>query len=83
MEAVAYAIAPEAKKLDVSFESGSIRVIITGERIESVEITVDGSVQIVLSSADVSIGAKLNFSDGSANVTIPEAVKEVLLNTLE
>lgn len=78
MEAVAYAIAPEAEKLNISFASGSIQVIILDERIESVEITVSGSVQIVLSSADVSIGATLAFSGDSADATIPEAVKEAL-----
>ena len=78
MEAVAYAIAPEAEKLNISFASGSIQVIILDERIESVEITVSGSVQIVLSSADVSIGAKLEFSGDSVDATIPEVVKEAL-----
>ena len=78
MEAVAYAIAPEAEKLNISFESGSIQVIILDERIESVEITVSGSVQIVLSSADVSVGAKLEFYEIVGDAVIPEAVKEAL-----
>jgi len=78
MEAVAYAIAPEAEKLNISFESGSILVVIQDEKIESMEVKVDGSVQIVLSTADVAIGAKLEFSGDSVDVTIPDAVKEAL-----
>jgi len=78
MEAVAYAIAPESEKLNISFESGNIRVVIRDEKIESVEVKVNGSVQIVLSSADVSIGAKLEFSGDSVDATIPDAVKEAL-----
>ena len=78
METVAYAITPETEKLNISFDSGSIRVVITGETIESVQIQVSGSVQIVLSSADVEMVAKLEFSEIVGDAVIPEAVKEAL-----
>ena len=78
MEAVAYAIVPEAEKLNVSFESGSIRITLQDEKIISVSMEVCGSVQIVLSKADVSIGAKLEFSEESPEVTIPEEVLKAL-----
>lgn len=78
MKSVAYAIAPEAEKLNISFESGNIQVVLRDEMIESISISVSGSVQIVLSRADVSIGAELQFSQDSVAVTIPDAVKETL-----
>ena len=78
MESVAYAIAPEAEKLNIGFESGSIRVVVEGETIESVEITVTGNVKIVLSTANVSIGAKFKFYESDGDIAIPEAVKTAL-----
>ena len=78
MESVAYAIAPEAEKLNIRFESGSVRVVVAGETVESVEITVSGSVKIALSTADVSIGAKLTFREDKGDVDIPEAVASAL-----
>lgn len=76
MESVAYAVAPEAEKLNISFASGTIRVVVDGDTIESVSVEVSGSVQVVLSHADVSIGAELQFSKESVDATIPDAVKE-------
>lgn len=78
MEAVAYAVAPEAEKLNISFASGTIRVVVDGDTIERVSMEVSGSVQVVLSRADVSIGAELKFSEENKDITIPTAVKEAL-----
>lgn len=80
MEAVAYAIAPEAEKLNISFESGSIQIVIREASIESIEVKVSGSVQVLLSHADASIGAKLEFAGDSADAVLPDAVKEALQN---
>ena len=78
MKQVAYAIAPEAEKLNINFESGKLILVMTEEKIVSVEIRVSGNAQIVLSSVDVSIGASLMFTEKRADVSLPEAVKEAL-----
>ncbi|MBQ8647843.1 MAG: hypothetical protein IJ484_06860, partial [Oscillospiraceae bacterium] len=78
MKAVAYAIAPEAEKLNIAFGTGSLRVTIAEEQIEQVELTVRGSVQVVLAHADVSIGAQLDFAAGSADAALPQAVADAL-----
>ena len=74
MKAVAYAIAPEAEKLNISFGTGSIQVVLRDDTIESISISISGSVQIILSRADVSIGAQLQFSQENVAATIPDAV---------
>ena len=76
MEAVAYAIAPAAKGMDIFFNSGSIQVVICEDQIQSIEVNCGGTVQIVLSNAKVAFEALIEFTEGTDTAAIPEAVKE-------
>ncbi|MGM9601309.1 MAG: hypothetical protein ACI3W5_06970 [Faecousia sp.] len=78
MEQVAYAIAPEAKKLDITFTSGDLVIVISNEKIESMGVTVRGSLHVVLTSTDVTMGAKLEFAERNSEAKVPEAVMEAL-----
>lgn len=80
MKQVASAIAPEAEKLDVSFAAGNLVVSVSDGKIESIEASVSGSVQVALTSADAAMGAKLEFAETDAQAAVPEAVLEALQN---
>ncbi|MGN0298006.1 MAG: hypothetical protein ACI4C1_02285 [Lachnospiraceae bacterium] len=78
MKTVVYAIAPEAEKMDITFDSGSIQVVVGDDQIQSVNISCGGNVQIVLSSADVVFEAKMEFKQDVVPTELPEAVKKTL-----
>lgn len=77
MAAVAYAIAPETAKMDISFDAGSLEITLTEGSIESVSLRVEGTVTILMLTSDAALGAELTLVDG-ASVTLPEAVTEAL-----
>ena len=79
MEAVASAIAPAAEGMDLFFDSGSIRVVICEDQIQSMEVNCGGTVQIVLSNAKVTFEARMEFAESTDIAAIPEAVKETLV----
>lgn len=78
MEAVAYTIAPAVEGMDLFLDSGSIRIVICGEQIRSMEVRCGGTVQIVLSHTDVSFEARMEFVEGTDAAAVPEAVRETL-----
>ncbi|MGN0800376.1 MAG: hypothetical protein ACI4NU_08090 [Christensenellales bacterium] len=78
MEAVAYAIAPAAEGMDLLFDSGSIHVVIFEDQIRSIEVNCGGTVQVVLSNANVAFEARMELTEGTDAAAIPEAVKETL-----
>lgn len=77
MESLTHAIAPETEKMNISFTSGSVRIVMEGEQICRVEIGISGSVQAVLSKADASITAALDFTEDD-EISLPETVKTAL-----
>lgn len=81
MEAVAYAIAPDAEDMDILFTTGSIQVVLEKDRIKSIHLSCDGSMKIVLSTASVSISGEFIFDSpesGAEEITFPEPVIESL-----
>ena len=78
MEEVACAIAPEAGQLGITFEHGSVQIVIRDGKIHSINAYCDGTMQVVITDVSVSFGAELVFTDSGAEVTIPEAVKGTL-----
>lgn len=76
IKAVAYAIAPETQDMDLFLDSGSIQLVVGQDSLRSIELRCRGSVQVLFSSVDAAFEARLEFLDGEAPVTIPEAVKE-------
>ncbi|MGM9523172.1 MAG: hypothetical protein ACI3VU_01980 [Faecousia sp.] len=78
MEAAAYAIAPAAEGMDVLFDSGGLQIILRNDRIERIALSCSGSVQVVLSNAEVSFEAQLDFPEGTEKAALPEGVKNSL-----
>lgn len=78
MEAVAHAIAPETEGMDILFDTGSIQLVLSDGAMRSITISCGGSVQVVLSSAEVALEAELTFAQGAVEAEIPEAVKTAL-----
>ncbi|MGM9554240.1 MAG: hypothetical protein ACI3V2_08030 [Faecousia sp.] len=78
METVAYAIAPAAEGMDVLFDSGRLQVILHNDRIERIALSCSGSVQVVLSNAEVSFEAQLEFPEGMEKAALPEGIKNSL-----
>lgn len=79
MEEFAYTIVPEAEKLPVSLTEGSLEVVLAGNQPESLTLRVEGSLSLLLTRVDVSIGGKIHLEPGEANVTLPETVRSALL----
>ena len=79
MSALAYAIVPEAEKLPVSLTAGTLEVILTQEQLESVNLRIDGTLSLLLTQVDVSIGGKIDLEPGEADAVLPEAVRSALL----
>lgn len=79
MSALAYAIVPEAEKLPVSLTAGTVEVILSQEQLESVKLRIDGSLSLLLTQVDVSIGGRIDLDTGEADAILPEAVRSALL----
>lgn len=77
MASLAHAIAPETEKMDIAFTSGSLRIVMEQEKIQSAEVSLSGRVQMILSKADASITAALDFANGG-EASLPDAVKAAL-----
>lgn len=78
MKNLADAVAPEAEKLNITFDSGSICVVMEGTEILGVDVTITGNLQIALTKVNANIGAKLTFSGDDESAQLPEAVKKAL-----
>lgn len=78
MEEVVYAIAPEAETLNVSLDSGSLRVTIKEEKISSIELTCKGGVEIMTVEAEASFGIKLQVQNQASDYSVPEKAVEAL-----
>lgn len=79
ISALAYVIVPEAEKLPVSLTAGTLEVILTQEQLESVNLRIDGSLSLLLTQVDVSIGGIIDLEPGEADAILPEAVRSALL----
>lgn len=78
MKEVTYAIVPEAKSLDIGFTGGSIQAIVREGKLQNLLISCSGKLEVLLSEADVKIGAELQFTGEEVTETIPEPVKTSL-----
>ena len=61
MARAAHAILPDSEKLDLSFQSGSVQLTVTGGGVESIRFACGGSVRIAVVDAPVSMSAELRF----------------------
>lgn len=78
MEAVAYAIAPDTVDMDISFDHGSVQVVIRDGQIWNIQVFCNGSMQIILSDTAVSLRAELQFNDSAVEASVPDVVMETL-----
>ncbi|MGN0564170.1 MAG: hypothetical protein ACI4LH_05455 [Candidatus Heritagella sp.] len=78
MEAAACAIAPEAGDMDLLFDSGTLQVVVEGDRIARVAIDCGGTARLVVSDTPVSFEAQLEFPEEMDRLSLPETVKEAL-----
>lgn len=80
MESVAYAIAPEAKKLGVSLESGSIQITLNKEHLRMIHFSCSGSVKVVTADVPVSLNGDVRIDDADTELefSVPESVIQTL-----
>lgn len=78
MEALAYTIAPEAEDLNITFTSGSLNLTMAENTIQSIQITCAGTIDMILTQIQASIGAALTFPEENVDFTLPEAVIQTL-----
>lgn len=81
MNALTYAIVPEAEKLPASLTAGSLEVVLAQDRLESLSLRIDGSLSLLLTQVDVSIGGIIDLEPGKADVILPETVRSALLES--
>lgn len=78
MEGLAYAIAPQARELNVELRSGTLELEMKGDQIRAIRVHCGGSVDVLLASVDVSIGAELSVMEGEVAFTVPQAVLDAI-----
>ena len=78
MKSVAYAIAPKTEDMDIRFTSGTIELTNQNEKLQKISFACGGSMKIVLSDTEVSLGAELKFSQAQTDAEVPAKVMEVL-----
>lgn len=79
MAEVAYAIAPETKKMNITFSAGSVSVVVENESIQHIEVTISGGVQVVLSKADMAISVTMDLKEDNS-IVLPDKVKTALVS---
>lgn len=80
MRQTMYAIAPAARELDPGLESGSLRVVLRGGELRSLELRCSGTVQVALSDAAVVFEAHITFAQEASGAQVPQAVRNALEN---
>ena len=79
MKELTSAIVPAAAELDISYEDGSIQLVIENDEIQSIFITFGGSTQVAIAQVDVHINVLLEMMDGTIGIELPDAVRNTFL----
>lgn len=77
MAALACVIAPETENMNVTFTAGTVCVVMEGDEICRVEISLSGSAPTVLGTAEATVAAALDFASGKT-LALPDAVRVAL-----
>ena len=77
MEGFAYTIAPAAQGLNIAFGSGEVALTLKGDTLESLNVSCNGTLDLILTEAEVAIGAELNLVEGE-RLEIPQTVRQAL-----
>ena len=78
LDAVAGAILPQLHTLDATLTSGSIRIVLKENAIQSIRFTCDGSAHILLSDVPISLSGELTPGAAAEMPVIPDAVLSTL-----
>ncbi|MGN1004647.1 MAG: hypothetical protein ACI4O5_07385, partial [Oscillospiraceae bacterium] len=78
MEAVAHAMAPDTKDMDLFFDAGTLQLVIRDDVIESIRVSFTGNLKLVLSDVAAGFEADLRLTGEAAAPTLPDAVREAL-----
>ena len=76
MAAVAQAIAPESKTLDIQFSSGSLEMELTGNNLTQITLSCSGTLHVVLADAPVTFSAEI--TPAARSVSFPQEVINAL-----
>ncbi len=81
MKEIAATIAPASADMGVKFENGSVQILVTDERIESIRFACAGRVNILVSDVAVAFSAEFDMEGAEKykSFTIPEKVREALI----
>lgn len=63
MEQFAYTIAPDAKNLSITLESGRIQLVLGENRLDTISVSCVGSLDLILTTVEISIGAELEMKE--------------------
>lgn len=78
MKDAAAAIVPEAAKMALSLESGTLRVWLSEGEISRIAFSCSGSVEIMVAQVGASLSADIAFREPDGNFRIPEKAYSVL-----
>lgn len=73
----ARAILPETRDLSLTFQSGTIEMVVSEDRMERLNITCGGSIRLAMVDVPVSLGARLDFA-APAQADTPAVPDDVL-----
>lgn len=78
MRAITYALSPEAESLPITFQEGSITLLMDDAGLKALDITCGGSVQVLFLDVPMSLSCRMTFPAEADTFMIPEAVKAAL-----
>ena len=78
MEAAAYAIAPKAQKQNLTLESGQIQITVADDTLETITVTIGGSVDVVLAKVNAGFAATIDFTGQRDIPPLPQTVAQAL-----
>ena len=74
------AVVPQSAEMEISYEAGSIQLVIRDGEFESITIICGGSTKIGAIDAAVHLNGKILFMKDSLGKELPDSVKNALIN---
>ena len=78
MRVVVAAVAPDAASLDIQYGEGTLVIHVCDNEIKELSVSCTGTIQIVLTEAEVAVSANIRFDDIPEERTLPEEVRSSL-----
>lgn len=79
MEELGEAILPKTRNMSVSYEAGSIQLVIQDGQLQSVQIICGGSTAVAALTAEVRLAVDIGLENESPAPVLPEAVRKTLI----